>query len=151
MKLWLQTTPVANLEEPGGEYKCTLLCSAARSGNLGAVKLLVERCAQVDSNLGEQHRVCGGLHNMDLTGIMIVHKSTALHAACCFGHPRVVTFLLDNLANFTLQNSLGLTALAEATLECKSEFIKHPRYTNAAAAAGGTAAGTNSEKFGAKI
>ena len=106
LKSWLQKTPVVNLEEPHTTFKCTLLYSAARFGNLEAVKLLVDRCAQVDSKISSA-------------------GSTALHTACFENNPRVVKFLLDSLADTTLLNGFGKTALDEAKPECKSEFAKH--------------------------
>lgn len=104
---WLRDTPVANLETAHTEFGCTMLYSAARFGNLDAARLLVARCAHIDSQLSRA-------------------QSTALHAASYFGHEEIVSFLLDHHADYTLKNTHGLTALEEASPECAAIFREHP-------------------------
>jgi len=82
---WLQDHPLTNLEVTHQDYKCTLLYSAARFGNLEAVRLLLTNCAHINTQYSQA-------------------KSTALHAACFFGHKDVAKLLLDSKADPHLKN-----------------------------------------------
>jgi len=72
----------------------TILYTAARTGNIEAVKFLTEQGA--DSDLPQRI------------------KSTALHAASFYGHADIVRCLLESGANYQIANSCGHTAEEEA-------------------------------------
>lgn len=75
------------------ENSMSLLYIACRSGFRDLVTLLLKYGCCVNNN------ECG---------------STALHAACYFGHECVVSLLIENGASLTLKNKFGHPALEEA-------------------------------------
>ncbi|CAF1204028.1 unnamed protein product [Rotaria sordida] len=82
----------------------TTLYSAARTGNIEAVKFLTEQGA--DSDLSQRI------------------QSTALHAASFYGHADIVRYLLESGANYRIANSYGRTAEEEAyNDDVKNVFI----------------------------
>jgi ankyrin repeat protein len=111
LQTWLGSFPVLNLEETHPEYGCTLLYSAARYGNVDALRQLIQRCAHVDSQLSRA-------------------KSTPLHVAAFYGHASAVSFLLDCNANWQLRNAHGSTPIEEAqsagNVEVTTIFQAHP-------------------------
>lgn len=98
---WLKKYRVADLEYEHPSYKCSVLYSACRFGHFGCVKALTEACAMINSQLSSA-------------------RSTPLHAASFFGHPEVVEFLLESLADATLRNVHGLTPVEEAAANTRS-------------------------------
>ncbi|CAF4032512.1 unnamed protein product [Rotaria sp. Silwood1] len=86
----------------------TILYTAARTGNIEAVKFLTEQGA--DSDLLQRI------------------QSTALHAASFYGHADIVRCLLENGANYRITNSCGHTAEEEAyNDDVKKVFIQFKR------------------------
>ena len=92
-----------NTQDPITQH--TILYTAARAGNLEAVKFLTEYGAEADL----QQRT----------------KSTALHVASFYGHADVVRYLLESGADYRIVNQDGNTPEVEAyTDDVKKVFIE---------------------------
>ena len=89
-----------------GDYngRDTALMAAARAGNEGCVRLLLESKASVNDTTSS--------------------GNTALHGAACNGRLAIATRLLLGGADLTLRNDLGRTALDDARKMGKSEMGK---------------------------
>ncbi|XP_022780309.1 protein fem-1 homolog B-like [Stylophora pistillata] len=129
---------------------CSPLFAAATGGHLDVAKLLIERNANVDAQVGtfKYHisevrtplmMACHGCY-LDIASYLIEHgadielqdsinRDTCLHYAARMGHVDVVDKLLSLRAEQN-QNDKGVTPLFEACFHCKIEvveyFIKRP-------------------------
>ena len=116
---------------------CTPLWTAAASGRLDVVKLLIERNADVDSRTltgSTPLRVAAHEGHLDVVRCLVESgadvnarndcESTPLMAACYFGHLSVVTYLIDKGAFMDLQyKDAGNTALHDAVKRGYLEMV----------------------------
>ncbi|KAM6156496.1 uncharacterized protein O8D03_013950 [Erethizon dorsatum] len=83
-----------------------------------------------------------GLNDRDLNHSSDHHR-TALHLACAFGHPEVVTLLLERKCDIDARDSDNNTALIKAiqcySEECATILLEHGANPNVANARGNTA------------
>ena len=101
----LETANLTQLNKQDPITHHTILYTAARAGNLKAVKFLTEYGAEADL----QQRT----------------KSTALHVASFYGHADVVRYLLESGADYRIVNQAGNTPEVEAyTDDVKKVFIE---------------------------
>ncbi|CAF1208361.1 unnamed protein product [Rotaria sordida] len=99
-------------KDKSGIWDTTLLYSSSRNNHLNIVKYLIE---QGKCYVNVQNRK----YNQNLSRdsrISPTSGSTALHAACFYGHIDIVRYLIDNEANYFIKNDAQETPIYNGLL-----------------------------------